>query len=159
MLKAKSQKSCKGSGPKYARQEALGSTQTMQREQPRIGPKAAEEQQFHDCDEDLSEAELKVQLAEVQAATAALRTGHPCGKSLEESAARIKHALHALKPIGAQIDGLRGVIDIARNRLSKAQAEVENAKEKIRVETSAIQMYTKQLEELETSMRSARGTL
>ena len=77
---------------------------------------------------------------------------------LESRLAELKATLHGARPIGQQVDGLRGVISRCQKRLAEAEAAKTEAEAAIIKETEDITNYQAQLTELEPLLTASTGT-
>ena len=71
--------------------------------------------------------------------------------------AELKARLHGARPIGQQVDGLRGVISRCQKRLAEAEIAKVEAEATIIKETEDIANYKAQLAELEPLLASSAG--
>ena len=76
---------------------------------------------------------------------------------LESRLAELKARLHGARPIGQQVDGLRGVISRCQKRLAEAEIAKVEAEATIIKETEDIANYQAQLAELELLLASSAG--
>ena len=76
---------------------------------------------------------------------------------LESRLTDLKASLHGTRPIGQQVDGLRGVISRCQKRLAEAEIAKAEAEAAIIKETEDIASYQTQLAELEPLLTTSRG--
>ena len=76
---------------------------------------------------------------------------------LESRLADLKARLHGTRPIGQQVDGLRGVISRCQKRLAEAEIAKAEAEAAIFKETEDIANYQTQLAELEPLLTTSTG--
>ena len=76
---------------------------------------------------------------------------------LESRLAELKSRLHGARPMGQQVDGLRGVISRCQKRLAEAETAKADAEAAILKETEDIANYRAQLAELEPLLTTPMG--
>ena len=76
---------------------------------------------------------------------------------LESRLSDLKARLHGARPIGQQVDGLRGVISRCQKRLAEAETARAEAEAAIIKETEDIASYQTQLAELEPLLTTSTG--
>ena len=76
---------------------------------------------------------------------------------LESRLSEMKARLHGARPIGQQVDGLRGVISRCQKRLAEAEIAKAEAEAAIIKETEDIASYQTQLAELEPLLTTSAG--
>ena len=108
-----------------------------------------------ECHEDAGMKELEAELSDILSALSALPEKHVCRQALEDQAAKVKQAIYDSRPLGVRIDGLQGVLARSQSRLEKAQQDLADAKSRIEVETAAVDMYNRQLRDLEATIQQA----
>jgi hypothetical protein len=97
-------------------------------------------------------AAIKVKLAALQAAKLANEAADMPTQQIDDQTSALTKQLHAMKPAGVQLDGLRAAIGRAEKRLAKAAADSEDAQLRFVTETELSASLHAELLALETSM-------
>ena len=103
--------------------------------------------------------QLQAQIASVSKALTELEASEDreLMQPLESRLAELKSRLHGARPIGQQVDGLRGVISRCQKRLAEAETAKADAEAAILKETEDIANYRAQLAELEPLLTTPTG--
>ena len=103
--------------------------------------------------------QLHAQIAAVSKALAELELSGDKAlmQRLETRLAEVKAQLRGARPIGQQVDGLRGVMSRCQKRLAEAETAKVDAEATIIKETEDIASYQAQLAELEPLLASSAG--